>query len=55
MKFYLYDEKTKQFIKEQEGYLDPLETKAQGKNVYIVPPFETVAEVEVITWPEAGK
>ena len=41
MKFYLYDEKTKQFIKEQEGFLDPLETKAQGKNVYIVPPFST--------------
>ena len=41
MKFYLYDEKTKQFITEQEGYLDPLETKAQGKNVYIVPPFST--------------
>ena len=41
MKYYLYDEKTKQFIKEQEGYLDPLETKAQGKNVYIVPPFST--------------
>lgn len=41
MKFYLYDEKTKQFIKEQEGYLDPLETKAQGKDVYIAPPFST--------------
>ena len=41
MKYYLYDEKTKQFVKEQEGYLDPLETKAQGKNVYIVPPFST--------------
>ena len=41
MKFYLYDEKTKQYVKEQEGYLDPLETKAQGKNVYIVPPFST--------------
>ena len=41
MKFYLYDEKTKQFLKEQEGYLDPLETKAQGKNVYLVPPFST--------------
>ena len=41
MKYYLYDEKTKQFIKEQEGFLDPLETKAQGKNVYIVPPFST--------------
>ena len=41
MKYYLYDEKTKQFLKEQEGYLDPLETKAQGKNVYLVPPFST--------------
>ena len=41
MKFYLYDEKTKQFIKEQEGFLDPLETKTQGKNVYITPPFST--------------
>ena len=41
MKFYLYDEKTKQFLKEQEGYLDPLETKAHGKDVYIVPPFST--------------
>ena len=41
MKFYLYDEKTKQYVKEQEGYLDPLETKAQGKDVYIVPPFST--------------
>ena len=41
MKYYLYDEKTKQFITEQEGFLDPLETKAQGKNVYIVPPFST--------------
>ena len=41
MKFYLYDEKTKQFLKEQEGYLDPLETKSQGKDVYIVPPFST--------------
>ena len=41
MKFYLYDEKTKQYVNEQEGYLDPLETKAQGKNVYIVPPFST--------------
>ena len=41
MKYYLYDEKTKQFLKEQEGYLDPLETKAQGKDVYIVPPFST--------------
>ena len=47
MKFYLYDEKTKQFIKEHEGYLDPLETKAQGKNVYIVPPFSTTEKPDL--------
>ena len=47
MKFYLYDEKTKQFIKEQEGFLDPLETKAQGKNVYIVPPFSTTEKPDL--------
>ena len=47
MKFYLYDEKTKQFLKEQEGYLDPLETKAQGKNVYIVPPFSTTEKPDL--------
>ena len=41
MKYYLYDEKTRQFIKEQEGFLDPLESKYQGKNVYLVPPFST--------------
>ena len=47
MKYYLYNEKTKQFIKEQEGYLDPLETKAQGKNVYIVPPFSTTEKPDL--------
>ena len=47
MKFYLYDEKTKQFITEQEGYLDPLETKAQGKDVYIVPPFSTTEKPDL--------
>ena len=47
MKYYLYDEKTKQFIKEQEGFLDPLETKAQGKNVYIVPPFSTTEKPDL--------
>ena len=47
MKFYLYDEKTKQYVKEQEGYLDPLETKAQGKNVYIVPPFSTTEKPDL--------
>lgn len=47
MKYYLYDEKTKQFIKEQEGYLDPLETKAQGRNVYLVPPFSTTEKPDL--------
>jgi len=47
MKFYLYDEKTKQYIKEQEGYLDPLETKLQGENVYIVPPFSTTEKPDL--------
>ena len=47
MKYYLYDEKTKQFLKEQEGYLDPLETKAQGKDVYIVPPFSTTEKPDL--------
>ena len=47
MKFYLYDEKTKQYIKEQEGYLDPLETKIQGKNVYLVPPFSTTEKPDL--------
>ena len=47
MKYYLYDEKTKQFIKEQEGYLDPLESKYQGKNIYIVPPFSTTEKPDL--------
>ena len=47
MKYYLYDEKTKQYVKEQEGYLDPLETKAQGKNIYIVPPFSTTEKPDL--------
>jgi len=47
MKYYLYDEKTKQYVKEQEGYLDPLETKIQGKNVYLVPPFSTTEKPDL--------
>lgn len=37
MIFYIYDEKTKEFIGTQNGFIDPLETKKQGKNVYLVP------------------
>ena len=54
MKYYLYDEKTKQFIKEQEGYLDPLETKAQGKNVYLVPPFSTTEKPNLTSLKDNG-
>ena len=49
MKYYLYDEKTKQFVKEQGGYLDPLESEAQGNNVYIVPPFSTTEKPNLST------
>lgn len=41
MIFYTYDEKTKEFTGTQNGFIDPLETKKQGKNVYLVPPNAT--------------
>ena len=37
MIFYTYDEKTKEFTGTQNGFIDPLETKKQDKNVYLVP------------------
>ena len=37
MIFYGYDEKTKEFTGIQKAFIDPLETKKQGKNVYLVP------------------
>lgn len=37
MIFYIYDEKTKEFTGTQNAFIDPLETKKQGKNVYLVP------------------
>ena len=37
MLFYIYDEKTKEYIGTQNGFIDPLETKKQGKKVYLVP------------------
>ena len=37
MIFYTYDEKTKEYVGTQNGFIDPLETKKQGKNVYLVP------------------
>ena len=37
MIFYGYDEKTKEYTGTQNAFIDPLETKKQGKNVYLVP------------------
>lgn len=37
MIFYTYDEKTKEYTGTQNGFIDPLETKKQGKNIYLVP------------------
>lgn len=41
MIFYIYDEKTKEYIGTQNAFIDPLETKKQGKEVYLVPPNAT--------------
>lgn len=55
MIFYTYDEKTKEYTGTQNGFIDPLETKKQGKNVYLVPanatakkPLETKENQAVI-------
>lgn len=55
MIFYAYDEKTKEYTGTQSGFIDPLETKKQGKNVYLVPanttdkkPLETKENQAVI-------
>ena len=37
MIFYGYDEKTKEYTGAQNAFIDPLETKKRGKNVYLVP------------------
>ena len=55
MIFYTYDEKTKEFTGTQNAFIDPLETKKQGKTVYLVPanttdkkPLETKENQAVI-------
>lgn len=55
MIFYGYDEKTKEYTGTQNGFIDPLETKKKGKNVYLVPanatdkkPLETKENQAVI-------
>lgn len=37
MLVYHYDEETKEFLYEEEAHLDPLETLAKGKNIYLLP------------------
>ena len=37
MNVYKYDEKTKEYIGTEEALLDPLETKKQQKNIYLLP------------------
>lgn len=44
MKVYLYDEDTKEYIQEEEALLDPLESKVQKKNIYLIPANVTTKE-----------
>lgn len=55
MIFYIYDEKTKEYTGTQNAFIDPLETKKRGKNVYLLPrnatyqkPLETKENQAVI-------
>lgn len=41
MLFYTYDEKTKEYIGTQNVFIDPLETKKQGKDIYLKPANST--------------
>ena len=49
MKVYLYDEKTKEYLYELEARIDPLESKKQGKDVWLQPANST------FTAPLSGK
>lgn len=44
MKAYIYDEKTKEFIGETKAQIDPLETKAEGREIFIMPANSTETE-----------
>lgn len=37
MLVYVYDEETKEFLREEEAFIDPLETKKQGGKIYLLP------------------
>ena len=41
MIFYTYDKKTKEYIGTQNAFIDPLETKKQGKDIYLKPANST--------------
>lgn len=41
MIFYTYDEKTKEYTGTQNAFIDPLETKKQGKDIYLKPANST--------------
>lgn len=44
MKTYRFNPETKEFLIAEEGFLDPLETKLQGKEVYLLPADSTFTE-----------
>ena len=38
---YKYDEETKEYLYSEEGFLDPLESQLQGKEIYLLPASST--------------
>lgn len=44
MNVYKYNEETKEYIRTEQAQLDPLETKKQGKNIYLLPANATFTE-----------
>ena len=44
MNVYKYNEQTKEYISTEQAMLDPLETKKQGKNIYLLPANATFTE-----------
>lgn len=48
MQTYRYHPETKEFLGAEEAYLDPLETEAKGKEVYLLPADSTFKEPLVL-------
>lgn len=44
MKVYIYDEETKEYLYSDEAFKDPLESKLQNTDIYILPPNGTLVE-----------